>query len=52
MMTIQPSEAPVNINRISYLGIPTNDFEAMSEFVRDVLGLRSSHRDAPDLGAG
>ena len=35
----------MNIRRISFLGVRTSNFEAMTAFVRDVLGLRPSHLD-------
>ena len=35
----------MNIRRISFLGVRTSNFDAMTVFVRDVLGLRTSHLD-------
>ena len=35
----------MSIRRISFLGVRTSNFEAMTVFVRDVLGLRTSHLD-------
>ncbi len=37
----------MRIRRISFLGVRTSNFEAMSSFVRDVLGLPASHAE-PD----
>jgi catechol 2,3-dioxygenase-like lactoylglutathione lyase family enzyme len=36
----------VRVRRLSFLGVKTDDFEAMTAFVRDVLGLEPGHRDA------
>jgi len=35
----------VRIRRVSFVGIKTESFEAMSVFVRDVLGLHPGHTD-------
>jgi len=35
----------MHIRRISFLGVRTSNLDAMTVFVRDVLGLRSSHLD-------
>ena len=35
----------MHIRRISFLGVRTSNFDAMTTFVRDVLGLPTSHLD-------
>jgi catechol 2,3-dioxygenase-like lactoylglutathione lyase family enzyme len=35
----------VRIKRVSFLGVRTDEFAAMTAFVRDVLGLQPGHRD-------
>jgi catechol 2,3-dioxygenase-like lactoylglutathione lyase family enzyme len=35
----------VRIKRVSFLGVQTNEFVAMTAFVRDVLGLEPGHSD-------
>ena len=35
----------MRIKRLSFLGVRTNEFVAMTAFVRDVLGLQPGHRD-------
>jgi catechol 2,3-dioxygenase-like lactoylglutathione lyase family enzyme len=35
----------VRIRRLSFVGVKTESFDAMSVFVRDVLGLPSGHKD-------
>jgi len=35
----------VRITRVSFLGVRTDEFVAMTAFVRDVLGLQPGHRD-------
>ena len=35
----------MRVRRLSFLGVKTDDFEAMTAFVRDVLGLEPGHRD-------
>ncbi len=36
----------MQVRRISFLGVRTSNFEAMTAFVRDVLGLQTSHAEA------
>jgi catechol 2,3-dioxygenase-like lactoylglutathione lyase family enzyme len=40
-----PGGSTVRIKRVSFLGVRTNEFVAMTAFVRDVLGLQPGHRD-------
>ena len=46
----------MRINRVSFLGVRTDEFVAMTAFVRDVLGLQAGHRDDGwavfELGSG
>lgn len=35
----------MRIKRVSFLGVRTSEFEAMTAFVRDVLGLQPGHTD-------
>ncbi len=35
----------MRIKRVSFLGVRTSEFAAMTAFVRDVLGLQPGHRD-------
>jgi hypothetical protein len=40
-----PGGSTVRIKRVSFLGVRTDEFVAMSAFVRDVLGLQPGHTD-------
>ncbi|GAC1669641.1 MAG: hypothetical protein NVS9B8_12580 [Candidatus Limnocylindrales bacterium] len=35
----------MHIRRLSFMGVATDQFDAMAVFVRDVLGLKAGHRD-------
>jgi hypothetical protein len=40
-----PGGSTVRIRRLSFVGVKTESFDAMSAFVGDVLGLKSGHQD-------